>query len=419
MSENINLDNKNKIKNKQYLLFALSIIALISICILILLAGGKDNLITAKNNKEQIVIEDITKGAKSEDRWLEHSESKLNNLAIELSETKEQNKKLQTMIDSLADKLSKKNLADEESLKEYKNNQEEYLKQITLLQEDLKKHPEFENKSSNQLENNNNLTDPFASPDANKNNTLARSSKIETIDVKLSGVKDNKNSIFNSKDYLPAGSYAQAVIISGVDASVGINSQTDPRPILFRVTSKAISAAKNNIKQETDITGCIVTGAAYGDLSSEKIFARLLKMTCAASEDEISEIEVKGYVAGLGRAGVRGFVVSREGDLVSKSFMAGLVGGLGEGVSERLTNPSLLNGGFAVEQPSNKSVIGKGVGKGFSKSSDRLADYLINRAEQYQPVITIGAGLKVELVFQEGVKITHNLDNKKEKADAL
>ena len=36
---------------------------------------------------------------------------------------------------------------------------------------------------------------------------------------------------------------------------------------------------------------------------------------------------------------------------------------------------------------------------------DRLADYMIDRAEQYQPVISIPANIDVELVFIEGVAL--------------
>ena len=42
---------------------------------------------------------------------------------------------------------------------------------------------------------------------------------------------------------MPAGAYAEAVVLAGVDASVGVSSQGDPRPVLLRLTGKAKSAA--------------------------------------------------------------------------------------------------------------------------------------------------------------------------------
>ena len=43
--------------------------------------------------------------------------------------------------------------------------------------------------------------------------------------------------------WLPAGSHAEAVVLAGVDASAGIASQGDPRPVLLRLTGPAYTAA--------------------------------------------------------------------------------------------------------------------------------------------------------------------------------
>ena len=47
------------------------------------------------------------------------------------------------------------------------------------------------------------------------------------------------------ESWLPAGSYADAVVLAGVDASAGVSSQGDPRPVLLRLTSAARSAAED------------------------------------------------------------------------------------------------------------------------------------------------------------------------------
>ena len=96
--------------------------------------------------------------------------------------------------------------------------------------------------------------------------------------------------------------------------------------------------------RNADAAGCTVTGAAHGDLSSEKVYARLRTMTCAASgpgerPGSVIETEVAGFVAGSGKTGVRGPVVSREGALVEKAFLAGLMSGIGQGGCERLPAP--------------------------------------------------------------------------------
>ena len=207
--------------------------------------------------------------------------------------------------------------------------------------------------------------------------------------------------------WLPAGSHAEAVVLSGVDASAGVSSQGDPRPVLFRITGPAWTAAENGAAMQVDVAGCTVTGAAHGDLSSEKIYARLRTMTCAGPGfGTVIETDVAGFVAGSGKVGVRGPVVSREGALVEKAFLAGLVSSLGQGVSQAFQPQAVATGGGAALANSGLGDIGRaGLGSGAASAGQKVADYMIRRAEQYQPVIQLGAGTRVTLVFLEGARL--------------
>ena len=51
--------------------------------------------------------------------------------------------------------------------------------------------------------------------------------------------------------YLPAGSYAPAIVISGVDASVGVSSQAEPKPVLFRITGPATTAGYSSLDRKS------------------------------------------------------------------------------------------------------------------------------------------------------------------------
>ena len=204
--------------------------------------------------------------------------------------------------------------------------------------------------------------------------------------------------------WLPAGAYAEAVVLAGVDASAGVSSQGDPRPVLLRLTGRARSAAADGVALEADVTGCTLTGAAYGDLSSEKVYVRLRTMTCAGPEaGSVIETKVSGFVAGGGKAGVRGPVVSREGALVEKAFLAGLVSGAGETAANVLQAPA---GTAGAERAASLSDLGRaGLGAGAGSAGRKVADYLIRRAEQYQPVIQLQTGTRVTVVFIEGARL--------------
>ena len=210
-----------------------------------------------------------------------------------------------------------------------------------------------------------------------------------------------------SRDYLPPNSYAPATVIVGVDASTGVTSQSDPLPVVLRITGPARSVLKGNRLLTTDLTGCLVNGAARGDLSAEKVYVKLVRMTCAQPGGRFAVSEVKGFIAFAGKSGVRGRVVSREGSLVSQALLAGIVGGFGRGFSAN------ANGIFAGQVGSDgkrealspTDILAGGFGQGAGEAADTVSKYLIERAEQYQPVVEMPTGIEVEIVFLDGVHV--------------
>ena len=212
----------------------------------------------------------------------------------------------------------------------------------------------------------------------------------------------------DSPEYLPPNSYAPARVIVGVDASAGVASQTDPLPVVLRITGPARSVVNNGKLLTTRIQGCVVNGAARGDLSAEKVYVKLAKMTCDQPGGRVAVSEVKGFISFAGKTGVRGRVVSREGSLVSQALIAGIVGGFGRGFS---ANANSVFSGIGQgadgkrEKLSPGDIVSGGFGQGAGDAADTVSKYLIERAEQYQPVIEMPTGIDVEIVFLDGVYV--------------
>jgi len=213
----------------------------------------------------------------------------------------------------------------------------------------------------------------------------------------------------DSINYLPPNSFASAKVIVGVDASAGVNSQTDPLPVVLRVTGPARSVYQNGKLLTTKIEGCLINGAARGDLSSEKVYVKLQKMTCPQPGGRYAVSEVKGFIAFGGKTGVRGRVVSREGSLAMQAFLAGLVSGGGNALNTAFNQPlaSISNDGEGgINRTPNFGSVGlRALGGGAAESGKDISKYLIERAEQYQPVIEMPTGIDVEIVFLEGVYV--------------
>ncbi|MBL4559022.1 MAG: hypothetical protein JKP98_23985 [Rhodobacteraceae bacterium] len=117
---------------------------------------------------------------------------------------------------------------------------------------------------------------------------------------------------------------------------------------------------------------------------------RLISMTCLNYNGTVLEVPVEGYMAGDGKAGVRGAVVSREGDLVRNAAIAGALEGLGSGISA--AGSAVLgtdrNNAGQVLNATGAGMIGGGLGE----AASALSAYYIDRAEQYQPVVSLYGG---------------------------
>ena len=118
--------------------------------------------------------------------------------------------------------------------------------------------------------------------------------------------------------------YALRKLYLGDTDRAGVASQTDPLPVVLRITGPARSVMQNGKVLTTRIQGCVVNGAARGDLSSEKVYVKLARMTCDQPGGRVAVSEVKGFISFAGKSGVRGRVVSREGSLVSQALLAGI-----------------------------------------------------------------------------------------------
>lgn len=204
---------------------------------------------------------------------------------------------------------------------------------------------------------------------------------------------------------LPAGAFAQAVLIGSVDANCGVSSTSDPKPVLLRILENG--TLPNNFKSK--LKRCVAVGASHGDLSSERVYIRLERMSCIdKNTGEVIETDVAGYIAGEdGKAGIRGEVVDRSGSMIARAAVGGFFGGIsqfmqGSIMNQQLSQLSKETDGKAIF---NMDALKQGGVQGVGSALDKLSDYYIKRAEQLQPVIQIAAGRTVDIVFTHGAKI--------------
>ncbi len=239
----------------------------------------------------------------------------------------------------------------------------------------------------------------------------------ETLNLVPIDNPDNDVPDKNPENYVPAGSFAKGVLIEAADDSAAVNAQANPMPMKVKIIDDG--SLPNGF--HSHLKGCIITLASTGDISSERGFIRTERLSCVRPTGEIIETPIEGDVSGMdGKSGVRGTPVWREGALLQRAFVAGTLSGFSNGIQQKYTTNSISP--LGTTQTVNSSDIFKyGAAGGASNAMDKLADYEIQRAEQYHPVIQISGGQPVDVNFLKGFYIDgkehkSNDDSKKSSA---
>lgn len=200
---------------------------------------------------------------------------------------------------------------------------------------------------------------------------------------------------------LPTGSFARAVLLSGVDAPTGGLARTNPHPVLLRVME--LAQLPNHYRSR--VKECFVTAAAYGDLSAERAYMRLEKLSCVMKTGEVLDLAVKGYVTGEdGKNGFRGKVVSKQGQLIARALFAGIASGMGSSIAKSYAQVATSPLG-TVQTVDPADIAKTGVATGVSNALEKIADFYIERANELYPIIEVDSARIGEIVLTDAVTL--------------
>lgn len=209
--------------------------------------------------------------------------------------------------------------------------------------------------------------------------------------------------------WIPSGSFSEAVMIEGADVNASVTGQQNTSPVVITLLGDV--SMPNGKTWNMD--QCRVTGEMYGDISSERGEVRTQNISCILKNGKHIDMPFDGHVSFQGKVGIRGKPVMRNGAIIANAGAAGLLSGFGEGIKSAATPTVGLGASASVGAG---DILKQGFGGGASKAADTLSQYWIKRAEQYHPVIDIGAGNAVTVVFQKGFRLETIEDADAEKA---
>ena len=200
--------------------------------------------------------------------------------------------------------------------------------------------------------------------------------------------------------FLPV-SFTRGTLLGGLDAPTGGQSQANPHPVLIRLSDNSV--LPNRFRGE--YRECFVIAAGYGDISSERAYLRTESLSCARADGATLEVKIQGSVYGEdGKVGMRGRLVTKQGQMLANALLAGVVSGIGQGLATSSTEYSTSALG-TVASATGAEAYRAGLGTGVGKALDRLAQYYIKLAENTFPVIEVDAGREIDVVITKGVRI--------------
>ncbi|MBK6639102.1 MAG: hypothetical protein IPG34_16485 [Rhodocyclaceae bacterium] len=201
--------------------------------------------------------------------------------------------------------------------------------------------------------------------------------------------------------YIPAGSFMRGLLLSGLDAPTGGQADQNPHPVIIEV----IDMASLPNKFKADYKSCRITGNGAGDLSSERAYIRLDRMSCIDNNGGAIDIAVKGFVAdSTGKAGIRGRLVSKQGQVLGNALLAGIASGMGQAFQQTAMTTATSPLGSTQTVDSGKEIQA-GIGSGIGNAMNQLASYYIKMAEKLYPVIETDAGQAIDVVITQGISI--------------
>lgn len=258
------------------------------------------------------------------------------------------------------------------------------------------------------------LSDPMGStvdpstgqviPLPNTASNAPRAKSVNIIDLTSSdsgnsgAVSQQKKAI--NESFISDGSFVRVVMVTGVDAPTGGQAQNDPLPVLFETVGKL--DMPNNYKM--NIKGCRFLGYAWGSLSTERVNARIESGSCIVNGKTVN-INVKGTLIGEdGKPGIRGKVVSKQGQALSAAALASALEAIG-GLYGNTTGTTTM-GALGVQRTvSGKDIQNSALGGGVSGAAEKLSEFYLRRADELFPIVEVHAGRAVEILVTKGAVV--------------
>ncbi len=399
--QNVVLTDKSR--RKKLMLYGAMILTVLVVVIVALYGHKKYNKTGIQNN--HVGIQDNQHQNNLNNSWLVNSEGKLGKVVKQGNTNKQQIQKLKKTLTRLQTQKSSNNIPIRHNAKSVQSDKGNPFPP-TITRNSFPSSPVKSRRQRNR----------FMRSKYSRKAPVTRYIKLNNlINITQTAAPAADNSHKNKQDIqkqkksdkssIPAGSFMDAVLLNGIDAPTGGSGQSQPIPILMRVTNYA----QLPNKWRSDVKNCFIEGEAKGDLSSDRAYIRVDKISCVTPAGKRITKTISGYVTGEdGKVGLAGRVVSKQGAMLARTLAAGFLQGVGQAFqqSQQTVSISPLTGGSTTTSAlDGRTMLKMGIGGGISKATEKLAEFYMNLAKEMFPVIEIDSGRNVNIILLSGVSL--------------
>lgn len=198
--------------------------------------------------------------------------------------------------------------------------------------------------------------------------------------------------------HLPAGSFAEGVMLTGVFAPV----DGQALPVQIRLSSEWTTPNRGRVP-----TGdAFLVGKAQGDANSERATIQIEKLSYVHSSGRSIEIQVNGFIVDIdGIQGAKGRYVWRAEEFMLYAAGAGAAAGAGDALSQSqtTTQPGPLGGATQLITGDIGKFAG---GRALSGAANQLNQAIGKRLNEISPAIWVPNGRRVTVTLIDGATLT-------------
>ena len=197
---------------------------------------------------------------------------------------------------------------------------------------------------------------------------------------------------------LPAGSFAEATLLTGVYAP----TQGPAQPVQLRVDLTFIGPNRSRIP----LQGAFAIGKAVGDPNSTRAVIQLDRISHVRPGGRVLEVPVNGYVADDdGIMGLAGQYVWRIHEAAALAATTGGIAAAADAAASRETMTQLTPLGGATQIVTGD--LGRyAAARGASRAADEVGRIITRRLDEIVPAIYVPNGRRLTLVLIDGVTLT-------------